>query len=224
MVFSSTKVANIGQQGKQVLLFICIWLYLTSHHSDSSAMTDYRLMFSTSDRHRKHNQLRWRNMSAHLTNETSYWLKKLLMHLNWAIYVCDFDIDTNVCFFPTLSQDRAKLIPLAQPEACPQRNEKPVCARAPHRSRNGYPGCTLSCSKNRCKDSLSTLDTQQSISGINSGTCTHKINCDVSVWISRPMHFKWLWVHALLSCYETTSPWALSQYKDRLIYVWRFPC
>ena len=28
MVFSSTKVANIGQQGKQVLLFICIWLLL----------------------------------------------------------------------------------------------------------------------------------------------------------------------------------------------------
>ena len=27
VVFTSTKVANIGQQGKRVLLFICIWLY-----------------------------------------------------------------------------------------------------------------------------------------------------------------------------------------------------
>ena len=105
-------------------------------------MTDYRCMFSTSDRHHKLNQLRWRNMSAHLTNETSYWLKELLMHLNRAIYnVCDFNIDPHVCFFPTLSQDRARSIPLAQPEACPQRSEKPVCARSPHRSRNGYPGC-----------------------------------------------------------------------------------
>ena len=104
-------------------------------------MTDYRCMFSTSDRHRKLNQLRWQNMSAHLTNETSYWLKKLLMHLNWAIYnVCDLNIDTHVCFFPTLSQDRARPIPLAQPEACPQRSERPVCARSPHRSRNGYSG------------------------------------------------------------------------------------
>ena len=141
MVYSSTKVANIGQQGNQVLLFICIWLYSANHHSDSSAMTDYRCMFSNSDRHRKLNQLRWQNMSAHLTNETSYWLKKLLMHLNWAIYnVCDLNIDPHVCFFPTLSHDRARPIPLAQPEACPQRSERPVCARSPHRSRNGYPG------------------------------------------------------------------------------------
>ena len=104
-------------------------------------MTDYRCMFSTSDRHRKLNQLRWQNMSAHLTNETSYWLKKLLMHLNWSIYnVCDLNIDPHVCFFPTLSQDRARPIPLAQPEACPQRSERPVCARSPHRSRNDYPG------------------------------------------------------------------------------------
>ena len=105
-------------------------------------MTDYRCMFSTSDRHRKLNQFRWQNMSAHLTNKTSHWLKKLLMHLNWAIHnVCDWYIDPHVCFFPTLSQDRAQLIPLALPEACPQRSERPVCARSPHRSRNGYPGC-----------------------------------------------------------------------------------
>ena len=63
------------------------------------------------------------------------------MHLNWAIYnVCDLNIDPHVCFFPTLSQDRAQPIPLAQPEACPQRSERPVCACSPHRSRNGYPG------------------------------------------------------------------------------------
>ena len=141
MVFSSTKVANIGQQGKQVMLFICIWLYYANHHSDSSAMTDYRCMFSTSDRHRKLNQLRWQNMSAQLTNEISYWLKKLLMHLNWAIYnVSDLNIDPHVFFSPTLSQNRARPIPLAQPEACPQRSERPKCARSPHRSRNGYPG------------------------------------------------------------------------------------
>ena len=104
-------------------------------------MADYRCMFSTSGRHRKFNQLRWQNLSAHLTNETSYWLKKLLMHLNRAVYnVCDLDIDPHVCFFPTLSQDRARPIPLSQPEACPQRSERPVCARSPHRSRNGYPG------------------------------------------------------------------------------------
>ena len=107
-------------------------------------MTDNRCMFSTSDRHRKLNQLRWQNMKAHLTNETSYWLKKLLMNLNWANYnVCDLNIDPHVCFFPTLSQDRARPIPLAQPEACPQRSERPVCARSPRKSRNGYPGWTL---------------------------------------------------------------------------------
>ena len=141
MVFSSTKVANIGQQGNRALLFICIWLYLVNHHSDSLTMTDYRCVFLTADRHRKLNQLRWQNMSAHLTNETSHWLKKFLMHLNWAIYyVCDLISTPHVCFFPTLSQDRARPIPLAQPEACPQRSERPVCARSPHRSRNGYPG------------------------------------------------------------------------------------
>ena len=107
-------------------------------------MTNYRCMFSTSDRRRKLNQLRWQNMSAHLTNETSYWLKKLLMHQKWAIYnVSDLNIDTHICFFPTLSQDRARPIPLAQPEACPQRSERPVRARSPHRSRNGYPGCSI---------------------------------------------------------------------------------
>ena len=140
MVFSSTKVANIGQQGKRALLFICIWLYLVNHHSDSSTM-DYQCVFSNTDRHRKINQLGWQNMSAYLTNETSYWLKKFLMHLNWAIFnVCDLNIDPHVCFFPTLSQDRVRPIPLAQPEACPQRSERPVCAPSPHRSRNGYPG------------------------------------------------------------------------------------
>ena len=82
---------------------------------------------------RKLNQLRWQNMSPHLTNETSYWLKKFLMHLNWSIYnVCDLNIDPHVCFFPTLSQDRVRPIPLAQPEACPQRSERPVCAFSPH--------------------------------------------------------------------------------------------
>ena len=104
-------------------------------------MKDYRFMFSTSDRHRKLNQLRWQNMSAHLTNEISYWLKKLRMHLNWAIYnVCDLNIDPHVCFSPNLFQDRARPIPLAPPEACPQRSERPVRAHAPHRSRTGYPG------------------------------------------------------------------------------------
>ena len=49
---------------------------------------------------------------------------------------------TPPCLFcPTLSQDRPRPIPLAQPEACPQRSERPVRARSPHRSRNGYPGC-----------------------------------------------------------------------------------
>ena len=105
-------------------------------------MTDYRCMFSTSDRHHELHQLCWQNMSAHLTNETSYWLKKLLMHLNWTIYdVCNLNIDPHVCFFPTLSQDRAWPVPLAQPEACPQRSERPVCTRSPHRSRNGHLGC-----------------------------------------------------------------------------------
>ena len=115
--------------------------YLVKHHSDSSTMTEYRCVFSTTDRHRKIKQLCWQNMSAHLTNETSYWPKTFLMHLNWAIYdVCDINIDPHVCFFPTLSQDRAQPTPLAQPEACPRYSERPVCARSPHRSRNGYPG------------------------------------------------------------------------------------
>ena len=71
-------------------------------------MTDYRCMFSTSDRSRKLNQLRWQNMSALLTNEISYWLKKFLIHVNWAIYVCDLNIDPRGCFFPILSQGRAQ--------------------------------------------------------------------------------------------------------------------
>ena len=98
-------------------------------------------MFSSSDRHRRLNRLRWQNMLAHLINETSDWLKKLLMHRNLAIYnVSDLNMDPHVCFFPTLLQDRARPIPLAQPEACPQRSERPVCARSPHKSRNGYRG------------------------------------------------------------------------------------
>ena len=142
MVFSCTKVANIAQQGKRVLLFICIWLNQANHLSDSAAMTDYQYMFSTSDRHCKLNQLRWQNMSSHLTNETSYWLMKLPMHLDWAIHnVSDLNIDPHVCFFPTLSQDRARPFPLAQAETCPQRSERPVCARSSHGSRNGYAGC-----------------------------------------------------------------------------------
>ena len=64
------------------------------------------------------------------------------MHLNWAIYnVCDLNIDPHVCFFPILSQDRARPIPLAQPEACPRCSERPVFTRSPHRSRNGYTVC-----------------------------------------------------------------------------------
>ena len=103
-------------------------------------MTDYRSMFSTSDLHHKFIQLRWQNMSGHLT-KTSYWLRKFLMHLNWAIYyVSDLNIDPHVCFSPTLSQDRARSIPFTQPEACQQRSERPVCAGSPHKSRNGYPG------------------------------------------------------------------------------------
>ena len=120
-------------------------------------MTDYRCMFSTSDRHRKLNQLRWQNMSAHLTNETPYWLKKLLMHLNWAIYIVyDLNIDPHVCFFPTLSQDRDRPIPLALPEACPQRSERPVRSRSPHRSRNGYPGC-IPYHRFKCCDTITSL-------------------------------------------------------------------
>ena len=66
-------------------------------------MTDHRCKFSTSDRHRKLNQLPWQNMSAHLTNETSYWRKKLLMYLNWTIYnVYDLNIDLHIWFFPDL--------------------------------------------------------------------------------------------------------------------------
>ena len=90
-------------------------------------MTDYLCMFSTSDQLPKLNQLRWQNMQAHLTNKTSYWLKKILMHSNWVIYnVCDLNMDPHVCFSPTLSQDRAQPIPLAQPEACPRCSERPV--------------------------------------------------------------------------------------------------
>ena len=54
------------------------------------------------------------------------------MLFNWAIHnACNLYIDPHVCLFPTLSQDRARPNPLAQPEACPQRSEKPVCARSP---------------------------------------------------------------------------------------------
>ena len=113
-------------------------------------MTDYRCMFSASDRHCKLNQLRWQNMSDHLINETSYWLKKLLMYLTWAIYnVCGLNVDVHISFFLTLSHDRDRSIPLAQPEACPQRSERPVCARSPHRNRNGYPGCSCKIRKSR---------------------------------------------------------------------------
>ena len=55
--------------------------------------------------------------------------------------VCDLNIDPHVSFFPILSQDRARPIPLAQPEACPRCNERPVFTRSPHRSRNGYTVC-----------------------------------------------------------------------------------
>ena len=137
MVFSSTKIANIGQQGKRTLLLICILLNYANHHWDSSAIMDYPCKFSTLDQHRKFNQLPWPNMWAHLTNETSYWRLKLLMHLNWAIYdVCDLNIDPYMCFYPTLSQDRP--IPLAQPEACSRCCERLVCTHSPHRSWNGY--------------------------------------------------------------------------------------
>ena len=96
MVFSSTKFANIGQQGRYCCLSVLDFI------SQITIRTAQR-MFSTSDRHRKFNQLRWQNMSAQLTNETSCWLKKLLMNLNWAIYdVCDLNIDPHVCFFPDL--------------------------------------------------------------------------------------------------------------------------
>ena len=101
MVLSNTKVANIGQQGKRALLCFCIWFNQANHNSDSSAMTDYRCKFSTLDQNCKLNQLRWQNMSAYLTNEISYWQKKLLMHPNWAICnAWDLNIDLHVCFFP----------------------------------------------------------------------------------------------------------------------------
>ena len=55
------------------------------------------------------------------------------MHFKWAICnMCDLNIDPHVCFFPNLSQDRARPIPLAQPEVCPQRSERPVHALAHH--------------------------------------------------------------------------------------------
>ena len=90
-------------------------------------MTDYRCMFSTSDRHRKLNQLRWQNTSGHLTNETSNWLQQLPMHLNWALYnVSDLYIDPHICFFPDLVTGSVSAKPVstarglsaAQREAC----------------------------------------------------------------------------------------------------------
>ena len=143
MVFSSTKVANIGQQG--IVAGIVVYLYLTLlGKSPFGQFSNAGLsvhVFDFGPTSQIFNQLRWLNMSAHLTKETSYWLKKLLVHIHWAIHnVCDLNIDLHVCFFLTLSQDRAWPIPLAQPEACPQRSERPVRARSPHRSRNGYPG------------------------------------------------------------------------------------
>ena len=90
-------------------------------------MADYRCMFSTSDQHHKLNQLRWQNMSAHLTNETSNWLMQLPMHLNWAIYnVSDLYIDPHVCFFPDLVTESGSAKPVStargvsatQREAC----------------------------------------------------------------------------------------------------------
>ena len=144
MVFLSTKVADIGHQDNQALLFICIWLNQANRHLDSSAMTDYRCKFSTLDWHCKLKQFGWQNMSPYLRNETYYWRKQLLMHLNWTIYnACGLNNNLYVCCFPTLSQDRDRPIPIAQAEACPQRRERPVWARSPHRSRNGYPGWNI---------------------------------------------------------------------------------
>ena len=119
MVFSRTKVVDIGQHGNRELLFICVWLNQANHHPESSAMADYQYRFSFSDRYHELDQL---------TNEKSYQRKKLQLHLNWVIINArDFDIDHHVCmFFPTLSHHRHQLIPLAQPEVCPQRSERLV--------------------------------------------------------------------------------------------------
>ena len=100
MVFLSTKVANIRQQGNQALLCICVWLNSANHYQDSSAMTDHRWKFSTLDWHRKLYQLRWQIMSTYLTNETSYQQKELQMHRTSAIYnACDLNINLHVWVF-----------------------------------------------------------------------------------------------------------------------------
>ena len=64
---------------------------------------------------------------VHLTNETSYWLKKPLMRLIWAIYnLSDLNIDPHICFFPDLVTGSGSANPVstarglsaAQREAC----------------------------------------------------------------------------------------------------------
>ena len=162
-------------------------------------MTDYRCMFSTSDRHRKLNQFRWQNMSVHLTNETSYWLKKLLMHWNWAIYNMWLKYwPPCFCFFSTLSQDRARPIPLALPEAFPQRSEGPVCARSPHRSWNGYPGCYLvkhhsdssTMTEYRCV--FSTTDRHRKIKQLHWQNMSAHLTNETSYWPKTfLMHLNW---------------------------------
>ena len=114
-LFSSTKVANIGQQGNQAVLFICVWLNYANHYRDSSAMMDYWWKFSTSDRHRKLNQLRlakyvslsykW-NILA--TKETSNAPNLSNLKCVWLKYPLPF------LFFPTLSRVLDQPTPLAQ--------------------------------------------------------------------------------------------------------------
>ena len=119
------------------------WIPLTNHDPESSTMTDYRGKFLLSHQPRKINQFCWQNMSAYLKNKNCCWWKKLLTHLNWALYnACDLNIDHHVCFYPISSHHLDQSILLAQ-KPVTERSETPVCARTPYRSRNSYSGCLI---------------------------------------------------------------------------------
>ena len=106
------------------------WIPLTNLDPESSTMTDYRGKFLLSHQPRKFNQFCWQNMSTYLKNENSYWWKKLLTHLNWAIYnACDLNIDHHVCFCPTSSHHLDQSILLAQTEAC-YLTQRDACMRS----------------------------------------------------------------------------------------------
>ena len=94
MVFSSTKVILV----RRVSVYCCLSVFDFIRQIIIRTAQQWRIV-GACFRHRKLNQLRWQNMSAHLTNETSYWPKKLPMHRNREIYnVCDLNINPHVCF------------------------------------------------------------------------------------------------------------------------------